>query len=118
VLDQKHRASLVANLRDQALELAAFGIVQARGRLVEQQQARLARQRSCELEQALLAKRQRAGQRLGVRASQCADRTGRTPGLATGLDDRRRYRRRRARRLPRVAPPRSLTGRWIAAITD
>ena len=77
VLDQQHRDAERRDAQHQLGQLLGLGVVQARGGLVHQQQARLQRQRARDLHQALMAEgqaprphrlRARQGRRSGGRS--------------------------------------------------
>jgi hypothetical protein len=65
VLDQQNRQTGVAQGAQAARKLAGFGVVEAGGRLVEEQQGRLQREGACDLEMLLLPIRQVAGRLVG-----------------------------------------------------
>src|SRR6266849_1743978 len=62
VFHQQHRHAAVAQLTQQACEPLLFHMAQSRGRLVQQQQDRVDAQRAGDLNDALLAERQAAGE--------------------------------------------------------
>ena len=80
VLHQQHRHAAVAQLPQQRGELLLFHVPQSGGGLVEQQQHRIDAQRARDLDDALLAERQAAGQLIDL------------VGEADALDLARRFR--------------------------
>ena len=84
VLDEEHgHALLVADLLDERRELGGLLRVHARGRLVEEEELRVRRERARDLEPPLIAVRERAGALLVPARQAAVDRGARAPCRAT-----------------------------------